>query len=163
MDQRQLAAVLLAVVGIFFVASPLPILTVYIAMLHQAGSFTEEPLAGISQAAFLEIGIWSSVATIAVGVIILFARNRLAARLFPESSHPVVAPEAQAVALSVLGCYLAVGGVSGLFPEVLVPGGLISWGHAIQVILGVGMFFGARGLSHLWQLARTRGGTKDSR
>ena len=148
MDQRQLASVLFAVVGVLIAASRLPDIVYYAAALAQWNRGDDpdgQRLAGI-----LVIG--SSLLAVLVGVGLIFLRNRLANRLFPPAGQPLNAPEAHAVALSVLGCYFVVEGLSGI-----ARGGRPGWGSATQLVVCVGLFLGARGVSRLWSLGRTDG------
>ena len=145
MDQRQLASVLFAVVGVFIAASRLPDIGFHIAVLAQSNPGYEGP----SQQRMVAHLVLASALPILMGAALVFFRDRLANRLFPPGSQPLNAPEAQAVALSVLGCYLVVEGLSGVGWK-----GGINWGAATQLGLGVGLFLGARGVARLWSRER---------
>ncbi len=64
----------------------------------------------------------------------------------------LAAGDTQAVALSVLGCYFVIESISRL-----VGRGHIEWSTVTQLVLGVGLFFGARGVARLWATARAPG------
>ncbi len=150
MGQRQLASVLFAAVGVFVAASRLPEIFFHIALLAQWTPTIEDPADPVSQRLITTIAFVNSLLGVLVGTVLVLLRDRLAGHLFPVDSKPIETRDFQAVALSVLGCYFAVRGVS----SILWPGQL-DWGAVAQVVLGVALFFGARGLSRLWSLSRS--------
>lgn len=150
MDQRQLASVLFAVVGVFIAASRLPEILIYVAMVAQWNS--DNPADPVSQRLVSLMGLTSSLLAVLLGSSLVLLRDRLAGRLFPPGSETLRTNELQAVAFSVLGCYLGVEGLSGILWA-----GRLNWGAAIQFALGVGLFVGSRGLSRLWSLGRSAG------
>jgi len=159
MNQRQLASVLFAVVGVFIAASYLPYIAGQVIFLfssdavgQQAPGTASPLLSQLTSIAFLTVGVLISSA------LVLF-RNRLAERLFPAG--PLLGgQEFQAVGLSVLGCYFVIEGISGVFR---LRSRTLEWGAVAQVVLGAALFLGARGISRLWSLARTAGTGHESR
>jgi hypothetical protein len=157
MNQRQFASVLFAVVGVFIAATRLPELLILAGMLAQSSPATESRFGGVSQRPVLTIALIASLLAILIsGALILF-RDRLADRLFAGGTQPLEARDAQAVALSVLGCYFAVHGISRI-----AWAGRFDWSAAVQLALGVALFFGARGLSGLWLLSRAASGSRSA-
>ena len=93
-----------------------------------------------------------------LGTGLVFIRDRLAATLFSESSHPFDTCDVQAVAFSVLGCYFTILGVSRFIDWQVQ----IHWGAVVQIGLGVVLFFGARGLTEFWSFSRSVGRTRNA-
>ena len=152
MNQRELASVLFAVVGAFIAISRLPELIIFIGMLMGPNPELESAGDRVSQRHIATFGSIGLVAAMLAGAGLIGLRDRLARRLFPTGTQPMTVREVQAVALSVLGCYFAVQGISRL--------GWVArsdWTPAIQLALGVALFFGASGLSRLWALSRSLG------
>ena len=137
MSQRQLASVLFAVVGAFIAVTRLPQVILSLGMLT-AG----DQAAPRSYMVTLLIG---AIIAVLLGVALMLIRDRLAAALFPADAGPLVARDTQAVALSELGCYV----VLESLPRLVGPGRL-DWGLVTQLVLGLGLFFGARGIARLW-------------
>lgn len=152
MGQRQLAAVLFAVVGLFIILSRLPYL-----FFHVINLFTvEPPMYGypsrVGRRTILAVGLIAYLLSVGIGAALVFFREKLAAWLFPLESGELVVRDAQAVAFSVLGCYFVVQGIHGsVFP------GFNRWAAGIQVVLGAALFLGARGLAGLWASWRSAG------
>ena len=92
------------------------------------------------------------VLAVLCGSVLVLLRDRVATLLFPAASESLNSREVQAVALSVLGCYFTVHGLSGL-----AEAGRFDWGSSTQLVLGIALFFGARGLARLWSFARSPG------
>jgi hypothetical protein len=150
MNQRELASVLFAVVGLFVAISHVPTIVFHLGSLIDGR--VESGLSGISGRAMATIGLAASfVAILLAGSLVLF-RDRLAHRLFAASGQALGTHDTQAVALSVLGCYFAVRAITQFAwaPR-------FDWSIVIQLGLGVALFFGASGLSGLWTLARAAG------
>jgi len=155
MNQRQFASVLFAAVGVFIAGTRVPELFILFGLLAESSPATESPVGSVSQRQTLTIALTGSLlATLVGGALILF-RHRLADRLFAAGTRPLEARDAQAVALSVLGCYFAVHGISRVGA-----GGRFDWSAAVQLALGLALFFGARALSGLWLLSRSAGGSR---
>jgi hypothetical protein len=144
MSQRQLASVLFAVLGAFIAITWLPQLVLSIGV-WRAGN----QAAPAAYAITLLIG---AIIAVILGIVLVLIRIRLAERLFPADSRPLAAQDTQAVALSVLGCYFVVGSISRL-----VGRGRIDWSAVTQLVLGVGLFLGARGVARFWAAARSAG------
>jgi hypothetical protein len=151
MSQRQLASVLFAVLGAFIAISWLPQIVVSIGILAAGNQ-----AAPAGYAITLLIG---AIIAVLLGIALVLVRVRLAERLFPADTGSLAARDTQAVALSVLGCYFVIESFSRL-----VERGRIDWPSLTQLVLGVGLFFGARGLARLWAAARSAGSsTSDER
>ncbi len=149
MSQRQLASVLFAVLGAFIAISWLPQVVVSIG-IFAAG----DRAAPAAYAITLLVG---AIITVLLGIALVLIRVRLAERLFPADTGSLAARETQAVALSVLGCYFVIESVSRL-----VGRGRIVWPSVTQLALGVGLFFGARGLARFWAAARSAGSSSSN-
>jgi hypothetical protein len=158
MNQRQFASVLFAVVGVFIAATRLPELIVLVGLLAQSSPATESPFSGAPPRQAWTMAVIASVLAILIGGALILFRHRLADRLFAAATQPLEARDAQAVALSVLGCYFAVHGVSRV-----AWAGRFDWSAAVQLALGIALFFGAHGLSGLWLLSRRADGSRGVR
>ena len=150
MNQRQFANVLFAVVGVFIVATRLPDLFIHVGLLAQ--SAIAYPVDAEAHRYVSGVGLGASLLAILVGVGLIMARRHLATRLFAAGPESLQAREAHSVALSIVGCYVAIQGISRLGWS----GGL-DWSAGVQLVLGVTLFFGARGLSGLWALSHSSG------
>jgi hypothetical protein len=152
MNQRELASVLFAVIGVYIVIARLPDLMIFIGMLAAANPELEPPGSGIPQRLIAMFGLVGSlVALLAAGCLIRL-RHRLANRLFATGTQALNVPEVQTVAFSVLGCYFAVQGISRFGWA-----GRFDWGAATLLVLGIALFFGASSVSRLWALSRSVG------
>jgi hypothetical protein len=158
MNQRQFASLLFAVVGVFIAATRVPELFILVGLLAQSSPATESAFSGVSQRQASTIALIASLLAILIGGALILFRHRLAARLFAAATQPLEARDAQAVALSVLGCYFAVHGISRV-----AWAGRFDWSAAVQLALGIALFFGARGLSGLWLLSRPANGSRGVR
>lgn len=145
MDQRNLASVLFAVVGVFIAASRLPEIVFHIAVLFGTNAVSRNLGDPGSERLLSVAAFGASLLGLLIGLGLVFMRDRLARRLFPSTTQPVTAPEFQAVALSVVGCYVAIQGVTRLGWA-----GRLEWSGVLQLALGLGLFVGARGISKLW-------------
>jgi hypothetical protein len=152
MNQRQLASVLFAAIGLFIAASRLPDILVQVAALTSSIPATDPPASPAGQRLVLTFGLISSIVAVLIGTVLIFLGDRLANRLFPSGYEALTSPEVQAVAISVLGCYFAVQGLSRM-----AWAGYLNWSGVTQLALGVGLFFGARALSKLWSFGRSGG------
>ena len=101
MSQRQFASVLFAVLGVFTTINWLPQVVVAIGLFAQPTRTSITNLVGTLLAVLLGIGL-------------VVMREKLAERLFAADPGPLAARDAQAVALSVLGCYFAIGAIPRL-------------------------------------------------
>jgi hypothetical protein len=143
MSQRQLASVLFAVLGAFIAITAVPQIVLSIGILA-AG----DQAAPVAYAITFVIG---TIISVILGIVLVVFRVRLAERLFPSNTASLAAQDTQAVA-SVLGCYFVVASISRLTGR-----GRIDWSALTQLVLGVGLFLGARGVARLWAAVRTAG------
>lgn len=150
-----MASVLFTAVGVFIAVSRLPEILIYAAVLAQWNPANQDPATPFSQRLVPVTALGGSLVVILVGAGLILLRDRLADRLFSPGTQPLSAREVQAVAYSVLGCYFAVQGLSGI--SRFGWSGQLDWAGATQLVLGVALFFGARGLSRLWSLSRSTG------
>jgi hypothetical protein len=145
MNQRQLASVLFAVVGLFIVLFRLPELFAQVALVAQWDRMVADPVGGVDQRAFLVASTVGHLLAVLLGTGLVVFRERLAGVLFPVTGATLAARDVHAVALSVLGAFLVVHSLRALaFP------GPSRWAGAVQLILGAGLFLGARRISALW-------------
>jgi hypothetical protein len=145
MNQRQLASVLFAVVGLFIVAFRLPEIFVQGAMIARWDRMVADPAGGVDPRAFLVASTVSHFFAVMLGAGLVIFRERLAGALFSAAGAPLAARDLHAVGLSVLGAFLVVHSLWALaFP------GPSRWAGAVQLILGAGLFLGARRISALW-------------
>ena len=144
MSQRQLASVLFAVLGGFIAITSVPQVILSIGVLT----------AGVQAApvAYAITFLIGTITSVTLGIVLVLVRVRLAERLFPADPGPLPAQDTQAVALSVLGCYFVVASISRLAGR-----GRIDWSALTQLVLGVGLFLGARGVARLLAAVRTAG------
>jgi hypothetical protein len=153
MNQRQFASVLFAAIGVFIIVSRLPEVPVHLALITQLASAGQNSpdLGGqglLSVAAFA-----ATIVAIGIGATLLLLRDRLAQRLFPAIAPSLETAGIQTAAFAILGCYFAVHGISRIF---WAGGFYNNWTAATQLVLGVALFFGARGLSRFWLLRQPR-------
>ena len=158
MSQRQFASVLFAVLGVFIAINWLPQIVVAIGLFAQPTETSAGHQANSAYAITLLIG---TLIAVLLAITLVVMRERLAARLFPADTGPFAARDAQAVALSVLGCYFAIGAIPRLV-GVGRFGGRIDWAAVTQLVLGVALFFGARGVARLWAAARSTGSSSSA-
>ena len=95
MDQRQLASVLFAVVGVLIAASRLPEILFHAGILAQWSPANENPTDPVAQRSIALLGLSSSLLAVLIGSGLVLLRNRLADRLFPPESGPLGAREFQ--------------------------------------------------------------------
>jgi hypothetical protein len=146
MNQRQLASVLLAVLGLFLAAFRLPDAFLQGGMLARWDPTGVDPAAPVSQRFVLVLALTASAIAVLLGLTLVFLRERIASTLFSVSTAPLQARDLQAVAFSVLGCYFV---IQGLHNAMMWFGGL-RWGGVVQAALGLGLFVGANRLATLW-------------
>src|SRR5712672_3524879 len=154
MSQRQFAGVLFAVVGVFMTMNWLPQIVLAVGFFAQPMETSVGHQANSTYAITLLIG---TLVAILLAITLVVMRERLAAGLFAADTGPLAARDTQAVALSVLGCYFAIGAIPRLAGVGLFGVGRIEWVAVIQLVLGVALFFGARGVARLWAAARSAG------
>src|SRR5690349_19247981 len=111
MTQRQFASVLFAVVGVFMAVSWLPQVVIVIGLFIQQMATSADHQENVGYAITSLIG---SIVAVLLGIGLMVKRDRLADRLFAADTGPLVARDTQAVALSVLGCYFAIGALPRL-------------------------------------------------
>jgi hypothetical protein len=142
MNQRQFASVLFAVTGIYIAVSRIPEFAIHAAFFYQFGSGGD--VAG-GETLLTGAALTATIVTAGIGVALILLRDRLARRLFPTDTAPLEVRGLQTAAFSVIGVYFAVQGISRLPWS-----GQVGWSAIVQVVLGVALFLGARGLSRLW-------------
>ena len=151
MSQRQLASVLYAVLGAFIAITWFPQIILAIGFVA-----ARDQAAPVAYSITLLLG---AIIAVLLGMVLVLVRIRLAERLFPADTGSLADRDMHAVALSVLGCYFVIESVSRL-----VGRGRIDWSSVTQLVLGVGLFLGARGVGRLWAAARSAGSsTSDER
>jgi hypothetical protein len=112
----------------------------------------DDPVSPANQRLMLVLVLMSSIVAVLIGSLLVLLRDRLANRLFPPATESLSSRELHAVALSVLGAYFVVQGLAQL-----VWAWHFNWSSATQLVLGVGLFFGARAVSRLWWFGRSAG------
>jgi hypothetical protein len=162
MNQRQLASVLFAVIGVQIAVARLSDLGLYLDPLVRPSLYEETAGAAARFSAILALAYLS--VSVLVGVVLVVLRNALADRLFPSGTQPLNAPELQAVAFSALGCYFVIEGISRITGVALMRRFTeFDWGGGALVVFGVALFLGARGVARLWTVARAAGTGSDAR
>ncbi len=156
MSQRQLASVLFTVLGIFVAVTRLPQIVLQLGLWAQSSGASAGPTDAYSAALSITLLI-STVMAVLLGIGLVLLRNPLAERLFPVDTPPLAARETQAVALSVLGCYFVIESMRRL-----VWLGRVDWSAVAQLVLGLGLFLGARGVARFWAFARSAGSSGDN-
>jgi len=117
------------------------------------------------------VGVIHFALIVVCGVGLLRFRRALAAWLVPVSEPGVTGPVAglQAAAFAVVGVVLLTHGLAELLGRVAVS--LLSPGHIpldwlaiaiAQVLIGLLLFLGARGLAHIWRALRGVRGRADT-
>jgi hypothetical protein len=104
MDQRQLASVLFAVIGIFIAGSRLPDLLLHASIVAQWDPAMQDAASPVPQFTISIFALVAVLIAVLIGILLVVFRDRLSGFLFSSASGRVEAPEVQAVALSVLGC-----------------------------------------------------------
>lgn len=144
MNQREFGSVLFAVAGVFIAVTSIP------EVIAEIGVIAERR-ANTSVAVTMLVG---SVVSILLGVLLLIYRDALARRLFKNPpSAPISGTNFLAPAFAVLGVYFVVRGLAG--PVFF--GGQVQYSYVAFLVLGVLLFFGARGISHFWNIIRYSG------
>lgn len=157
MSQRQLASVLFAVIGAYLAIASLPQIFVSIGFLVQSTGTSNDVAEQASSVAYGITFLVGALIAVLLGIVLVLFRVRVAERLFPADTRSLAAQDTQAVALSVLGCYFVVGSISRL-----VGRGRIDWSAVTQLVLGGGLFLGARGVARLWAAARSAGSSSSN-
>ena len=150
MSQRQLASVLFAVLGIYVAVAWIPQVFLSVGLLAQV-----RPDPAPNDYGKIAYVISTGIGVL-LGVGLALSRDLLARRLFPVDSQPLVARDLQAVALSVLGCYFVIQGAAELIFR-MITRHEINWSAMVELVLGLGLFLGARGIARFWTFARTAG------
>jgi hypothetical protein len=156
---QQLAEVLLGVAGIWFIASAIPNLTMFV------GFFTSAPpVVDIRERnAYLWFGSTQLVLNLVTGGALLCLRRAIATRFFSDASRDLTETgPMQAAAFAVVGVLLLTEGLasilehlfflpstSGLFPSLV--------GDLAKLALGATLFAGAPGLARYWRQLRSAG------
>jgi drug/metabolite transporter (DMT)-like permease len=153
MSQRQLASVLFAVLGIYMAVAWIPRVFLSVGLLPQV---RPDPVANDYEKIVYTAELISTGIGVLLGVGLVLSRDLLARRLFPVDSQPLVARDLQAVALSVLGCYFVIQDAAELIFR-MIARHEINWPAMVELVLGLGLFLGARGIARFWTFARTAG------
>jgi hypothetical protein len=149
-NQRELASVLFAAIGLLIAISRIPELVVHLGLLGLPLG-TRMAAQGTFAQGVTILAMAGTLLQVVLGLGLAALRDRLASGFFGPGGGTLRVPEAQAVGLSVLGCYLAITAAGRLFwPREL------RVSAAIQVALGIALFLGARGLAGLWSRLRSR-------
>jgi hypothetical protein len=165
MSSRELAAALLAVMGIFLLGQSVSYTLLFISN-YPPGS--DQPFHRpywvqiILRAIFF---LWQ----FAFGAALLLLRNRIAALLCPEPAQPgapISVSDLQAALFAVLGLGFLVKSLNTLiydFSQLPQDQGMTAlWPDSAEsmagVVLGMALFLGARGAAGAWSLARQSGG-----
>ena len=152
MNQRDLARVLFATVGVLIAGSRLTDWLWHLSTLLHMNPEVDDPFDPISAYSFSLLGFVIASINIFLGLAIVIFRNRLANVLFADSPISSQINEFQAVAFSILGCYFAIGGISRIWNL-----GGVDWNAVAHAVLGIGLFLGARALSTFWSYTRSLG------
>jgi hypothetical protein len=152
MNQSQLASVLFAVLGVFIVGSRLPDLVVQAAIVIQWEPALADPPGPISPRVISAFALVAVLVVMLVGVGLIAFRDRIANLLFSSAPGYTPISEFQAIALSVLGMYFVLNSIPGM----VWPSG-VRWASAVQALLGIGLFFGARNIASVWSRLRAPG------
>ena len=142
MNQRQLASVLFAVLGVYVAISWLPQIILGIGVIAQLKAMSPRTTDGDNAIGQSLAVVGSAIIAVLLGIILVRMRVRLAERLFPLETEPLVARDLQAVALSVLGVYFVIESICRL-----VRMAEIEWSAVVQFVLGLGLFLGARAVA----------------
>lgn len=153
MNQRQLAAALFAVIGIFMAATRLPDLLLHASIVAQWDPAMEDPTSPVPQRSMSIFAFVAHLMGVLIGLLLVMLREKIASLLFSSPSGQIEAPDVQAVALSVLGCYFVIHGIHEMMMF-----GAFRWAGAVQALLGLGLFLGARGVAGLWSNLRAAAG-----
>lgn len=170
-SQRNLTEVLLAVAGVYLIVARLPEVGIGIALLashdHSSGSIDNSTLASLSLVA--------PVLSASAGALLVLLRKRLARLLIPalpSPESPFSTRELQAALFAVVGVYIGLQGAARLIGGWIASGAarqsaISVWpsyaGALFQVVAGIALFFGARGLAGAWALARLAGHDRSAR
>lgn len=129
MRQRQLASVLFPVIGVFIAISGLPRIVLAIGL---AVPSTEASAVSRVDSAYAVTLLIGTLVAVLLGIVLVAMRERLAERLFTADAAPPAAQDAQAVALSVLGCYFGIEAI----PRLVAVGrfGRIEWEAVAQLV-----------------------------
>jgi hypothetical protein len=152
MNQRQLASVLFAVLGIFMAFGRLPDLILHAAIVMHPDPALVDSTASVSPRAISVFAIIAILVVVAVSVGLIALRDRLARRLFAPAPVLAATAEFQAVAFSVLGVFFVLNSI----PRIGWPGG-VGLASVVQALLGIGLFLGAHSLAAIWARLRPPG------
>lgn len=152
MNQRELASVLFAVLGIFIAATRLPELVLHAAMVIQSNPAIDEPGGPDTPRAVSLLAIVAILIVVFLGLALIVLRDRISGWLFSSARGRGLPPEIQAVALSVLGVYFILDSI----PGIMLQGG-VRWASVVQALLGTALFLGAHGIAAVWSRLRTPG------
>lgn len=166
MTRQSLTSVLIAVLGVFFVARAISEAStgLFFLSLDSADDYIQR---SFFDRALLTFGF--IVLQFGLGSALILLRFRLAVFLFPNDSSAELstfeATHLQSVLFSVVGIFLIVEGIASLasgFAQ-LSPDQPLSYlwapylSDVIKTVFGILLFFGARSISQIWFRARRAG------
>jgi hypothetical protein len=155
MNPRTAAEVAFGVAGIWLIVSRIPDILLTLAFSPA------EPGGVVRWFGLLHFGL---VAECGLGLLLL--RHRLAARLvpMPQTALAGSVPDLQAAAFSVVGLLMAAHGLAELLARLVMSTSIAErssfWRLAtplVQLVVGLAVFVGARGLVTIWRSVRSAG------
>jgi hypothetical protein len=157
MNSRKAAEVAFGVVGVWFIVGSIPAFPALVFSLTSPSADQSGPLRWLG---FFQLGL---VLLCGVGLVLL--RRRLAAWLVPNVEAVLEGSISglQAAAYSVIAVLSFAHGLRDLVAQVALAGGGTGDGETwrlyvspvAQMVVGLALFFGARGLVTIWQALRT--------
>ena len=154
MNMRKAAEVAFGVVGVWLIVESIAAIPALVISLTLASEDLTDPLRWLG---FVQIG-----ALLLCGLGLLRLRRRLAAWLVPNEEAVLEGSTAglQAAAYSVIAVLSLAHGVRELIAQLVLTGtgGADTWrlyvSPVTQIVIGLVLFFGARGLVTIWQSSR---------
>lgn len=179
MTKREIAALAFTIAGIYALIEAIPMVTSLVSWFDMLRRMTAgSGSAKTGQLVLVTLAMMLPLAGLLFAAYLLIVRSgKFAARMFPEDDTGLAtkasAAGLQAAALSVVGVLVvalalprllnAVGYLASVYARTPPPEQTpwTSWTHllagVVQLGLGIGLFFGGRGLANYWQRLRTVG------
>lgn len=152
---RQLAEVLLAVLGIWLVVRRMPdyAASLYVTWSNSIpGQAADGPNILVLQSVHFLVGVL-------LGLALILARKPLAAWLSPAPTDASASTETLvAVGAAVVGIHYLAGGVVTLATQMASASHAVLWQGGVSVVVGIALFVFSVGLGRLWRLLRGRAG-----